>query len=456
MLAKNEIETLRKKISAASLDVQTIRTVNNEPRLDEQVKLGAVPLVFQAASLSKPVFAYLVLKLAQDHGFNLDAPLDKFYKHEKLNGYEHRELLTARKVLSHQTGLAGRDLFPEQKFDFLFKPGEGYAYSGLAYVYLQEVIEKYYGNSLEDLAQKIIFEPWGMKNSSFTDKPCSANSLQTTAEDYAIFMNAMLRDPKMREAFNPVVSLTKDTWAMEKVKNGELHIQDLQNTAWGLGWVLEKTDNGMIAFHWGDMGPSKSFAAINLTTGVGCVYFADDAQNGLSIADPLITATVKDLNHGLKFVLGKYGYQSHTVENFKEKEKFETWENMKYEIPLQVRPAWIAYLVEKGFVEKDDKSGLIKYDPTDDNASLLAKLIEHQLNKFLKENNMTREMDYTVTHEKDPQGKKLILSIKMENPEFYKKFIEKLNAEKWLPSQINTLQKTESALAVNQNSFRKK
>ncbi|HEV2523787.1 MAG TPA: serine hydrolase domain-containing protein [Gammaproteobacteria bacterium] len=436
-LDKTGIEKLRLKVGVTGLDIHTLKS----SELDEHLTLGAVPKQSKAASLSKPVFAYLIVKLAQERGFNLDAPLDNFYKHPRLEGYEHRELVTARKVLSHQSGIPAQDLFPDQSFRFQFKPGDEYAYSGTAYKYLQDVIEKHYGKSLEELAQEIVFGPLalGMKNSSFIDRDHkdplhAAYTLKTTAEDYAIFMKAMLRNPNMHEVFKPAISLMTDSWAKQKVENKELQTQDLQAIDSGLGWLLEKTDNGIIAFHWGDAGVSKSFVAMNLTTGISCVYFADKAQNGLSLVDPVITSTVTDLNHGLNFVMGKYGYQRHSVENLAEKERFETWDNMKYEIPPTMRAAWLAYLVEKNLVKKDYEpwQNTLVITCDSDKAGLLVKLIEHEFEKVRGED------DSATIAEKD---NKSILRINIKNPELYQKFIEKLNTEKWLPA-TNTPQET--------------
>src|SRR5882724_2726445 len=61
--------------------------------------------VFEAASLSKPVFAYGVLKLVDEGKLNLDTPLNKYLG----NNYDvvddpRINLITARRVLSHTSG----------------------------------------------------------------------------------------------------------------------------------------------------------------------------------------------------------------------------------------------------------------------------------------------------------------------------------------------------------------
>lgn len=61
--------------------------------------------VFQAASLSKPVFAYIVLRMADRGEIDLDTPLYKYIGIEKFDNQEYARQLTARIVLSHATGL---------------------------------------------------------------------------------------------------------------------------------------------------------------------------------------------------------------------------------------------------------------------------------------------------------------------------------------------------------------
>ena len=60
--------------------------------------------VFEAASLSKPVFAYAVLKLVDQGKLDLDAPLSKHLPTPYVEGDERLNLVTARMVLSHRTG----------------------------------------------------------------------------------------------------------------------------------------------------------------------------------------------------------------------------------------------------------------------------------------------------------------------------------------------------------------
>src|SRR6202012_1699398 len=88
--------------------------------------------------------------------------------------------------------------------------------------------------------------------------PNSAGSLETTAADYAKFLQAVLTGTSLKDE-------TARQWLMPQVKVTKQGGQSLDdnamditvNVAWGLGWGLEP-DQGTF-FHWGDAGWFKAF-----------------------------------------------------------------------------------------------------------------------------------------------------------------------------------------------------
>lgn len=124
--------------------------------------------IFEAASLSKPVFAYLVLRLADRRAFDLDRPLAQLVEYPRLAHDPRAGRITARMVLAHATGL------PNWGGDTLtlgFDPGTAYGYSGEGFVYLQRAVERVTGRSLEQLARQEVFEPLGMTRSGYRWRP---------------------------------------------------------------------------------------------------------------------------------------------------------------------------------------------------------------------------------------------------------------------------------------------
>ena len=120
--------------------------------------------IFEAASLSKPVFAYLVLRLADRGEFDLDRPLLEMLEYPRVAHDERSKRITARMVLSHGTGLPN---WGGERLTLQFDPGTAYGYSGEGFVFLQKAIERVTGRSLEALARREVFQPLGMTRSSF-------------------------------------------------------------------------------------------------------------------------------------------------------------------------------------------------------------------------------------------------------------------------------------------------
>ncbi len=122
--------------------------------------------VFEAGSLSKHVFTYVVLRLAEQGRINLDQPLHRYLPWADIEQDERYRLITARMVLSHTSGFVNlRWLNPNQRVDIKFTPGERFGYSGEGFRYLQLVVERITGQNLNELIKAQVFEPLGMRRS---------------------------------------------------------------------------------------------------------------------------------------------------------------------------------------------------------------------------------------------------------------------------------------------------
>src|SRR4030095_3073263 len=232
--------------------------------------------IFEAASLSKPVFAYAILKLVDQGKLDLDKPLIKYLPEPAVPDDERSDLITARMVLDHTTGFQN-EVHPGQSLKIHFKPGEKFSYSGEGFLYLQKVVEHILGERLDAFMKETVFVPLGMKNSSYVwqenfealkanghkssglvgqkRRPSvarSASSLHTTALDYAKFVAAMINRKGLRkEAFDqmltPQVRLDEGCFSCIGKSQGQLS----QTLAWGLGWGLEQSGPGYFFWHWG-------------------------------------------------------------------------------------------------------------------------------------------------------------------------------------------------------------
>lgn len=134
--------------------------------------LTATPIdartVYEDASLSKPVFAYLVMQLLDQGMIDLDRPLVDYRRPDYLGEHPWIALITARDVLRHSTGLPGWRTSPAtEKLVPMVKPGTRIDYSGEAFFWLQLVVETLTGQSLDDAMRTHLFVPANMKDSSY-------------------------------------------------------------------------------------------------------------------------------------------------------------------------------------------------------------------------------------------------------------------------------------------------
>lgn len=287
--------------------------------------------VFEAASLSKPVFAYAVMQIMDEGVLDLDTPLIKYLPKKTIEKkiIQHSlskkgfrtdwfRKITARMVLSHSSGMTRRN--SRQPFPLLFEPGTGFKYSAEGIGYLQLVIEHLTGKKLNEIMNEYVIEPLQMKNSSFiwkkefenevavghdmiggtTGKPRkpsrgnAAASLYTTAEDYAKFMLAIMNGTRLKnQTLNEMLTSQVN---VEKLAYGEPN--SAKNVFWGLGFGIERTHNGDAFFHWGDYGTFRNYAVGFKNQKIGVVYLAN-SFHGLSIGRDLVQNAIGTTEPGL-------------------------------------------------------------------------------------------------------------------------------------------------------------
>ena len=271
-------------------------------------KLADSGTVFRAASLSKPVFSYLAMKLMDEGLFGLDQPLvslidppfTDYPEYASLKKDIRHRVLTAGILLSHSAG------FPNWRrprwtgpLDILFSPGEDFSYSGEGYHLLQFLLEKRTGRTLEDLAQEKVFEPLGLARSSFLwearfdgdfavelnselgplirrtrTKANSAGSLLTNASDYARFMLAVLNGTGLKPD-------TAAIWRKPRVRvtGKALHNRETPDStrnadirlSWTPGWGYFESPAGEALFHVGMEEGCENYVVIFLRGKTGIV-----------------------------------------------------------------------------------------------------------------------------------------------------------------------------------------
>ncbi|WP_081053344.1 serine hydrolase domain-containing protein [Burkholderia territorii] len=256
--------------------------------------------VFEAASLTKPVIAFIALQLIEEGLLDLHQSLFDICG-EYVPGDVRSRQINAFHVLTHTSGLPNiaRDEAPLRTY---FNPGERFSYGSSAFAWLQRAMETVSGRSLEMLARELVFEPLGMRHSSlewqerFSENHAQGHewegepvpkrriqtaqaswSLLTTASDYIEFVQHVLTG-------RGLTSSSSDQWFLPRVntRQGD-DAEDLYgenpldpNVAWGLGWGLEPSQNCF--FHWGNSPGFRAFVLANRVTKDAVVWFANSAR----------------------------------------------------------------------------------------------------------------------------------------------------------------------------------
>jgi excisionase family DNA binding protein len=259
--------------------------------------------VFQAASLSKPVFAYAVLKARAEGLLDLDTPLSAYLPEPYIPGDPRLGRITARHVLSHTTGLPNWRP-KDQPLCIHFSAGERFAYSGEGYVYLQRVVEHLSGQPLDAWMRARLLDPLGMRRSSYAwsdayetqasrghdregkvkelrrmREPNAAYSLYTTASEFARFVSALLQppdDPACLTAEQVAYMLAPQVPANDAgldAKRPSSEVRTDERVSWGLGWGLQHAPGVEAFWHWGDNGDFHAFVMgyPRLKTGMVCL-----------------------------------------------------------------------------------------------------------------------------------------------------------------------------------------
>jgi CubicO group peptidase (beta-lactamase class C family) len=278
---------------------------------------------FEAASLSKPLFSYVVLQLVDAGSLDLDEPLSHFGPPITPDDPAASQI-TARHVLSHTTGLPNwrGDAYPLRTY---FTPGSRFSYSGEGFIHLQSIVERITGEPLDALMQRLVFGPLAMRESSYVwqDRfdanhatphddagktgskftPSVANiaySLHTTAADYGRFLVAVLRGSGLgattaQDWFVPQVSPPKSRF--EALENEAPETDD--SVAWGLGWGLEPALGTF--FHWGANLGATAFTVGLPATGTAVVVFAN-SDTGLTIVPGIAKHIMPGLHPSLAWL----------------------------------------------------------------------------------------------------------------------------------------------------------
>ncbi|MDD2595362.1 MAG: serine hydrolase [Bacteroidales bacterium] len=295
-------------------DVCVVSVPDSASFMDNDVTANSI---FQAASLSKPVFAYIVMKMVDNGEIDLDKPIAEYTDIDRFEDKEQACKLTARMVLSHKSGLpnwaAGpsSEEWPTSIISFKYPADSCFSYSGEGYAFLQRAVEAIRHSTLDEIARKEVFEPFDMPTTSYRWLPqydtlalpgfnrdsenrgtgrhprenC-AYTLRTNAVEYSRFVTALMEGKGLSKQSHKEM-LTPQVHA---IRYADEH-RDCDSTIyWCIGIGSVKPSDAAAPkyyWHWGDNGNFKALFIFRPEDRSSVVYFTDSAK-GHDIVTPIL------------------------------------------------------------------------------------------------------------------------------------------------------------------------
>jgi CubicO group peptidase (beta-lactamase class C family) len=315
--------------------------------------------VIRAASVSKALCAWGVMRLVEQGVLDLDAPVEKYLTSWKLpdSEFDHRQV-TLRRALSHTAGLVmpgrlgvNRTLrevlngFPGGgPVRLIREPGSRFQYSNAGYNLVQALMEDVTGESYAVYMQRTVLAPLAMKDSSFDGSRIdrarlatgymvsgesypdirfaeqASGGLYTTVKDLAIFVAAAMPGPNGEPPGRGILR--------PETISRMMHAAPETGGAYGLGYETRNLGDGhVMAAHNGRLAGWSSRIAVlpDKRTGlvIGCNGDAGfalldealcpwlDCAAGLRPMRPCgiwssLSAAVWVLSTGLMFLLVRY------------------------------------------------------------------------------------------------------------------------------------------------------
>ena len=286
--------------------------------------------LYNIASLTKPIVAETILRMASEGKLQLDEPIYPYWVDPDIKDNPWNKLLTPRLCLSHQTGFANWRRMTNGSLTFKFQPGTQSSYSGEGYFYLARFAQNKMGQPFDRLAQDYVFGPTGMKDTSFTSQSWfngrvaqpyangafaspaltstwnAADLVETTVADYAHFVASVMRN----EGISPAIAaerlvMTRD-WTSEEARDQVCASEAPATTTchisagMGLGWQIIVHNGVTIVDHSGSDTGVNTLAFFIPSRHVGAVVFTN-GDNGSKVIgeivrvlspDPVYAATV--------------------------------------------------------------------------------------------------------------------------------------------------------------------
>lgn len=259
--------------------------------------------LFEAASITKIVFAFAVNRLAERGEIDLDRPLHEYLPFPAMEYDKRYRRITARHVLTHQTG------FPnwaynnaDGKLDIKFMPGTRFGYSGEGFEYLKRVVVHIKKKPIEAILLEEVQRPMGFVDETFFSdcealrsvvahghwttrtsaayipQSCGvAHSMHTNARALGKFMESLIAGKGLSKAGYQKMLATEITMPPPHSERPRLDWQG----AYGLGFHLLASPFGLVYGHGGSNGDFKCRFEVYRDHDMGFVVFTNGSEGEL-------------------------------------------------------------------------------------------------------------------------------------------------------------------------------
>lgn len=262
---------------------------------------------YNVASLAKPVAAEVMLRAVSAGAASLDAPMSSHWIDPDIVDDPRRDALTLRTALLHQTGFANWRWLSGNVLRFQSAPGEGFTYSGEGFEYARRYVQASADEPFEAMAQRLVFDPLGMRDSAFTRRPWfegriaiphdaagaaltpdiredemrAADDLYTTVGDYARFMLSVMN----HEGLSPEIAAQRFTYRAE-LRDGGCGDEEGRlpmticpdGVGMAMGWMVFRYGDETVISHTGSDEGEQTIAFFVPERRLGLVIFTNGAN----------------------------------------------------------------------------------------------------------------------------------------------------------------------------------
>jgi len=273
--------------------------------------------LYSVASLTKPISAEVILRLASEGKISLDEPIYRSWIDPDVKDNDWNRQLTPRLCLSHQTGFSNWRYQTGNVLKFQWQPGTAFGYSGEGYDYVARFAENKTGRKWEELAQQYVFGPIDMKDTTYTPRPSwagrqakpvemtprthwsAADLLRATVGDYAKFVVSVMKGEGLTEKIaNEQFMITRNLTTPEQesvlceADKDPPHCRVA--TGFGLGWHIVDLKGIKIVDHTGKDADVMTFAFFVPSKRIGAVVFTDGPDVGHQMIDKVLNVLYPD------------------------------------------------------------------------------------------------------------------------------------------------------------------